>query len=275
MTMCRCEVMLRIAHQMSRRFSTTMRAMKIEQIGKPLTFRRDVPVKEPQRGEVRVKIENCAVCHRDVLDRNGAFKFLTPGVTTGHEVAGVIEKVGAGVNLLTPGDRVVTLHWAPCGECTPCSTGHATVCEGRISSFLGITADGGYAESVVVGESACVPFPAEFSFAEASTVMCTYGTVYHSLFVRGRLAEGERLLVTGASGGVGSAAVQMASKRGEVIAATTRADKVDYLRALGASHVIVGQPDALSRNALLKEKPVDVVLETGERCCERCVGARR
>jgi len=70
------------------------------------------------------------------------------------------------------------------------------------------------------------------------------------------------LLVTGSSGGVGSAAIQMASKRGEVIAATTRPDKVDYLKSLGATHVIVGQPEAMSRNALFKDHPIDVVLET-------------
>jgi NADPH:quinone reductase-like Zn-dependent oxidoreductase len=127
---------------------------------------------------------------------------------------------------------------------------------------LGLTANGGYAQQVVVGESACVRIPPGWTMADASTVMCTYGTVWHSLFVRGRLTPDDTLLVTG-SGGVASAAVQMASALGcRVTAVTSHAAKAPHLEALGAAQVlIVDDASQLNRHEALRAAPPDVVLE--------------
>ena len=115
---------------------------------------------------------------------------------------------------------------------------------------------------MVVGESACVPIPENWSMTEASTVMCTYGTVWHSLFQRGRLARGETLLVTG-SGGVASAAVQMARAIDcHVIGVTSQESKVEHLTRLGASDVVVlSDASQLNRHAVVQARRPDVVLE--------------
>lgn len=109
----------------------------------------------------------------------------------------------------TVGEKVVSLHWTPCGECLPCRDGRSTHCDKRNESFLGLTANGGYSQYMIMGASGLVPVPEGFHSSEAASILCTYGTVWHSAITRGRLRAGEKVLITGATGGVGSAAVQM------------------------------------------------------------------
>lgn len=99
---------------------------------------------------------------------------------------------------------------APCGHCESCLSGQSSYCSNRRDSFLGLTNDGGYAQYVVCGSTAFVGVPEGFTAVEAASVMCTFGTVWHAAITRGRLQAGERLVITGATGGVGSAAVQIA-----------------------------------------------------------------
>lgn len=200
----------------------------------------EVPVCGPH--EVRVRVSACAVCHRDVLDRTGAFPFIKRPSVLGHEIAGVVEAVGDAVSehACAVGDRVVSLHWAPCMHCRACLDGRTTHCSNARESFFGLTTDGGYASTVTNGATAFVKAPPGWSAVEAAPVMCTFGTVWHGALTRGRLAPGEHVLVTGASGGVGSAAVQIAAALGcRVTAVTSSTAKVEALHELGATDVIV------------------------------------
>ncbi len=128
-------------------------------------------------------------------------------MTPGHEIAGVIEHAPGNEDLV--GRKCVSLHWAPCGQCDHCLTGEPTGCASARASFLGLTAQGGYAEYACIPRSGVLVL--EDSVADAlgahaaSAVMCTYGTVWRGAISRGRLQAGEHVLVTGASGGVGSA----------------------------------------------------------------------
>lgn len=197
--------------------------------------------------QVKVRVAACGVCHRDVLDRRGAFPFIKLPSILGHEIAGTVTEVGDSVTSLTPGDKVVSLHWSPCGVCAACCDLRPTHCANNTASFFGLTVNGGYAEYTVNGASAFVKVPDGWSPVEAAPVMCTYGTVWHGAITRGSLRAGERVLVTGASGGVGSAAVQIAAAMGcHVTAVTSQDSKVQYLKHLGAKDVIVAQGSRFS-----------------------------
>lgn len=129
--------------------------------------------------------------------------------------------------------------------------------------FLGLTANGGYAEYMVAGASAFCRVPQGWSAVEAAPVVCTFGTVWRGGVVRGRARAGETVLVTGASGGVGSAAVQLFAAMGcRVIAGTTSPSKAAALQQLGAHHVLIAPDGQFHRLPELKQcPPVDLALD--------------
>ncbi len=139
--------------------------------------------------QVKVRIAACAVCHRDILDRKGAFPYMNRPTILGHEIAGVVSEVGPSVTDLAVGDKVVSLHWSSCGTCTACREGRTTHCANNTKSFFGLTTNGGYAEYTVNGSSAFVKVPSGWSAVEAAPVMCTFGTVWHAALTRGRCVQ--------------------------------------------------------------------------------------
>jgi len=246
-----------------RHFSLTMKAVRLTQPG-PLSnlyLDQNVPVPEPAANEVLVKVKACGVCHRDVLDRKGAFPFIKPGIVPGHEIAGVIQKTGSNVQSLKVGDKVASLHWAPCGECVHCLAGKTTYCQERQRSFFGLTSNGGYAQYLVTNPSAFVKVPEGISAIDAASVNCTYGTFWHAAITRGRLAPGESILITGASGGVGSAALQISRALGcRVFAVTSNEEKAKYLQDLGADEIIISDDGKFNKDPRLKNG-VDMAFE--------------
>src|SRR5439155_16925992 len=179
-----------------------------------------------------------AVCHRAVLDRKCASPFLRPPLVTGHEFAGEGVEAGPGAGAWRPGDRVTALHRAPCGECPACRAGEETHCRKVWQSF-GLTIDGSYAEEVLAPAGALVRLPDALGFREAAPLMCTAGVALHALRRVGGLRAGESVLVTGASGGVGHAGVQLAKRLGaRVLAVTSSAAKEPALRAAGPDDVV-------------------------------------
>ncbi len=217
-------------------------------------------IPEPTGNTVVVAVSACGVCHRDLLDRAGRFPFIRVPVTPGHEVAGRVAAAGPEVTTFRAGDRVGTMHRDACGECKSCLRGETSLCEGA-GWVLGILADGGYASHLVAPESALFAVPEGLPAAEAAVMHCTFGTAYRDLARLGRLAPGERVLVTGANGGVGAAAVQIAARLGaEVIAAVRDERHRGFLTALGAHHVVVDPGDGLHKHAAVGR--VDVALDT-------------
>jgi acryloyl-coenzyme A reductase len=210
----------------------------------------EAPALEP--GQVRVAVEACGVCHRDLLDREGRFPFVRLPVTPGHEAAGRVVEVGAGVTDFAPGDRVATMHRDSCGECAACKAGQTTLCMGA-AWVLGLLADGGYASEIVAPASAFYAVTGELPSEHAAVLHCTFGTAYRDLAVLARLQDGERVLVTGANGGVGAAAIQIARRLGAYVIALLRDAKHEpFVRELGANDVVL---DAA------KAEPVDVALD--------------
>lgn len=213
----------------------------------------------PARDLVTVEVEACGVCYRDCIDRAGRFKFIRLPVTPGHEVAGRITAVGPDVTEWTVGDRVGSMHRGFCGTCPQCKSGEPSLCAGA-ASVLGLLVDGGYATHMVAPQRCFFAMPEELTAVEAAIMHCTFGTSYRGLHRFGKLAEGQRALITGANGGVGSAAVQVATRLGaEVVAVVRDASHTDYLTRLGASAVVVDDGSGFHKK--LPGGKVDVVMD--------------
>jgi acryloyl-coenzyme A reductase len=215
---------------------------------------------DPTGRQVLVEVSACGVCHRDLLDRGGRFPFLQVPVTPGHEAVGRVVAVGPEVTAFREGDRVGTMHRDACGSCPSCRRGETSLCEGA-GWVLGILADGGYARHLVVPESALFPVPEGPSDALAAVMHCTFGTAYRDLKRLGGVEPGHRVLVTGANGGVGAAAVQIAARLGaEVVAAVRDERHRAFVEGLGAHQVVVDPGDGLHKHAAVGR--VDVALDT-------------
>lgn len=208
-----------------------------------------------------VRVRACGVCYRDVLDRKGKFPFLQLPIVPGHEFAGEVASLGGGAKLFAEGDRVVNLHRNPCGACRACRGGDEVHCTNAWVNY-GLTADGGYAEYVRAPESSLVALPREVPFEEGATLMCTTGTALRALRTKGRVGLGERVLVTGASGGVGLQAIQVAKLAGaSVVAVTGSPAKAAALREAGADEVLVDREGGFHKEVLDRWGGVDLGVE--------------
>lgn len=219
-----------------------MRAVIAERTGPPTVLQvAEVAAREPGPGEIRIAVAACGVCFHDVVVRNGTFRRgVGMPVILGHEVAGTVEKLGQGVRTLKVGDRVATtIHSHVCGYCRHCRNGRETSCPERV--FLGDAGlNGGYAELVCVDADAALLLPAAVSVDDAAIAACTIGTELNAVRDVGRVQFGERVLVTGAGGGLGLHGVQLAKLAGAfTLALTTSAAKAPHIRDAGADEVIV------------------------------------
>ena len=219
-----------------------MRAVVAEKTGPPTVLRvADVAAREPGPREIRIAVAACGVCFHDVVVRNGTFRRgVEMPVILGHEVAGTVETIGSQVREFRPGDLVATTSQSHvCGHCRRCRNGHETSCPERV--FLGDAGlNGGYAELVCVDADAAVKVPDGVVAEDAAIAGCTIGTELNAIREVGRVQAGERVLVTGAGGGLGLHGVQLARLAGAfTIAVTTTAAKAARIREAGADEVIV------------------------------------
>jgi D-arabinose 1-dehydrogenase-like Zn-dependent alcohol dehydrogenase len=220
---------------------------------------RDEPPPEPAGNEVRIEVEACAVCYRDCIDRAGRYKAIQLPVTPGHEAVGRITAVGPAVRDWAVGDRVGTLHRDFCGGCVSCAEGNTSLCE-RAAALLGLAVDGGYASHLLAPERCFFRIPEAVPAVEAAVLYCTFGTSYRALKRCGRVKSGQHVLITGANGGVGSAAIQVAGRLGARVTAVVRDERhAEYVTALGARDAIVDAGDRFHKH--LGGGPADVVLE--------------
>jgi D-arabinose 1-dehydrogenase-like Zn-dependent alcohol dehydrogenase len=222
------------------------------------------PVAGPR--EVLIKVDACGVCFHDILTRNGTLKAgVKMPCVLGHEIAGTVTAVGGEVVRFKTGQRVATAQrYYICGACRFCRSGRETLCTER--KFLGdYGLVGGYGEYVAVGEDNVAAVPDNVALADASIASCAIGTCLNGVRDVGRVQMGESVLVTGAGGGLGMHAVQLAHLAGAlVIAQTTSPDKAERLRALGAHHVVVhrrGEDFSPEVKRLTGGRGVDVLID--------------
>jgi acryloyl-coenzyme A reductase len=213
----------------------------------------------PRPGFVVVRVEACGVAHRDLIDRSGRIPYMALPVVPGHEASGRVVAAGEGVVGLAVGDHVATMHRDSCGACERCLDADETCCPNGLHVF-GLLADGGYARTIHAPERAFYKVPDAMDPALAACLNSTYGTAYRALSRFDELRAGKSVLVTGANGGVGIAAIQIAKRMGASITAIVRsADKVDAVKEHGAEHVVVD--DGRSFHKRLPAGPADVVLD--------------
>ena len=206
--------MFRLASPMSR--DQTMRAMVLEQAGKPLVLR-ECPVPEPGGGDVQLKVHACAVCRTDLHVVDGELPDPKLPLIIGHEIVGRVARVGARVTGLSVGDRVGVpwLGWTD-GQCSYCRAGRENLCDQ--ARFTGYTIDGGYAEFTVADERFCVPIPERYSDIEAAPLLCAGLIGYRSLV---RAGDGKRLGIYG-FGAAAHIIAQVALYQGRSVYAFTR-----------------------------------------------------
>ena len=191
---------------------------------------RELPV--PGRGEVRVKVQACGVCHSDSIAKDGLFPNVPYPIVPGHEIAGVVDAVGEGVVGWTQGTRVgVGWFGGHCGHCEPCRRGDLVDC--RNLRIPGITYDGGYADAMVAPADALALIPDELSAVDAAPLLCAGVTTYHALRESGA-RPGDLVAILGI-GGLGHLGVQFAAKMGfRTVAIARGAEKAALAKQLGA-----------------------------------------
>lgn len=196
----------------------------------------DVPDPEVGKGQVLVEVKAAGVNFPDLLIIQGLYQFKPePPFSPGGEVAGVVRAVGEGVTRVQPGDDVVG---------------------------LGIW--GGYAELMLLGEDRILPMPKGVSYEVAAATTTTYGTMVHAFEDRAKLAEGESVLVLGAAGGVGTAAIEVARLMGagKIVAAASSAEKLEVCKSIGADEGIdYTREDLKKRAKSLTGGGADVVVD--------------
>ena len=189
------------------------KAVVCRELGPPERLRLESFASAPLKsGEIRVAIRAAGINFPDILMAAGEYQ-LKPELpfTPGMEAAGEVIEVGEGANGAAVGDRVIVK-----------------------------MRHGGYADEAVVTPAQIIPLPRAFDFAEGATFLAAHGTAYHALIDRGQLAAGEVLLVHGAGGGVGLAAVEMGKMLGAtVIAAASSEEKLGVAQAKGADHLVL------------------------------------
>jgi len=266
-----------------------IRAAVLDQSGLPVPYVESRPLSVQTvdlapagPGEVLIRVAAAGICHSDLSVVDGVRPRPLPMVL-GHEAAGVVEQVGAGVNDLKPGDHVVSVFVAACGHCTPCASGRPALCEpgavaGAAGGLLGrgrrLSRNGdplnhpsgisAFAEYATVSRHSIVKVDPEIPLEEAALFGCAVLTGVGSVVNASRIKPGSQVAVIGL-GGVGLAALLGAVVAGaaRVVALDVNADKLELARALGATDTFDARsPDVSEAVREATSGGVDVVIET-------------
>ena len=237
---------------------TTMRVAQIPSPKRPFEIV-ERPIPQPTPGTVRIKVSACGVCHSDALVKEGLWPGIQYPRVPGHEVAGTIDAVGAGVIGWTRGQRIgVGWNGGYCGRCDHCRRGNMFACETQ--QVTGISFDGGYGEYMIAPATAVARFPDELPPVNAAPLMCAGLTTFNALRNSGA-RPGDVVAVLGL-GGLGHLGVQYAAKMGfKVVGIARGKDKEPLARQLGASIYIDSQAQDPAAE-LLKLGGASVVIAT-------------
>ena len=221
-----------------------MRSVQVTNPNGPLEIvERDI--QEPSATQVRIKVQACGICHSDSFTKEGLFPGIQYPRVPGHEIAGVVDKVGNDVTEWESGQRVaVGWHGGNCGHCESCRRGDFVTC--KYLQVPGISYDGGYADYVNVPVQAVASIPEQLSAVEAAPLMCAGITTYNAL--RNSGARPDDVVAIIGIGGLGHLGIQFAAKMGfNTIAIGRSKDKEEELaKKLGAREYI----DNRSQNAV-------------------------
>ena len=223
----------------------------------------EVPNPQIDHDQVLIQVKACSLNHFDLLVLREAdpdnFTFPFWG---GGEIAGVVSEVGKSVNQFKPGDRVVVNPGLFCGQCEHCLAGEESQCDSY--GIIGDSVPGGFAEYIGIDETNLMKLPDQISFEEGAAAPLVFQTAWRALITKANIHPRDTVLILGASGGVGSASIQIAKLIGaNVIAVTSSTDKVSSAKQLGADIVLNRKSgDYWGELASLTDhRGVDVVVE--------------
>lgn len=251
-------------------------------VGQPLDIRTDVEVEAPHEGELKVRMGASGVCHSDQSVQNGTIPLPVNSIL-GHEGAGVVEEVGAGVEGFAPGDHVV-ISWVPqCGECFYCKRGQGPLCERSANAVVGgllldgttratsggkplfqMSGAGTFSEVAVIPAISAVKVPKDMDLAVAALIGCGVLTGLGAAFHTAEIREGDTVAVLGC-GGVGLNVIQGARIKGaaRIIAVDLNPTKLELAKQFGATDTVdasTGNP-VMEVMRLADERGADVVFE--------------
>jgi 2-desacetyl-2-hydroxyethyl bacteriochlorophyllide A dehydrogenase len=236
-----------------------MKSVRLVEIGKPLELQ-EIPIPNIGENDILVRVRAAGICHSDAHYRAGRSSMSALPLTLGHEVAGVVEKIGAQVMYVKVGDRVCLHYNISCGVCDACKSGNDQFCE--TVKMLGHHVDGGYAEYIAVPARNAIPLPEEIPFEAGATLMCASATAYHTL-QKAKVKAGETVAIFGV-GGLGLSAIQLAKAFGavEVYAVDIQQDKLELASEYNAVPIDASRMDAVEEiRKLTKGRGVNVAIE--------------
>ncbi|WP_194384052.1 zinc-dependent alcohol dehydrogenase family protein [Microbacterium luteum] len=253
-----------------------MRALVMDEIAGPLSVR-DVAAPAAPVGGVVVAVKATGLCRSDWHAWVGHDDIALPHVP-GHELAGVVDAVGAGVERWRVGDRVTVPFVCGCGRCTWCRRGDAQVCPDQQQP--GFTHWGSFAERVALhaADTNLVAIPDDVSFEAAAALGCRFATAFRALTARARLSAGEWVTIVGA-GGVGLSAVMIAKALGARVVAVDRSERARQTAVrLGADHVVPAGDDVPARIRSLTDGGSHVSMDavgSEQTCADAVLSLRR
>lgn len=236
-----------------------MKAIQLIAAGRHLEAR-DVPVPEIGPADALVRVKAAGICHSDAHYRAGVSRVQPLPMTLGHEVAGIVEQVGADARGLHVGQRVCLHYMTTCGQCSYCHRGTEQFCAS--GQMIGKYRDGGYAEFIRIPARSVFALPDEIPFEQGAIMMCSSATSFHALR-KARLHAGESVAVFGA-GGLGLSAIQLAQAMGalQVFAIDINERNLALARQFGATPIDARAADPVAQ--LMRHtggRGVDVALE--------------
>jgi len=216
-------------------------------------------IPRPDAGHVRIKVQACGVCHSDVLTKEGLWPGIQYPRVPGHEVAGIVDELGAGVSEWKKGQRVgVGWHGGHDNTCRECRRGDFRNC--RNQKIAGISYDGGYQQYMVAPVEALVAIPESLSDVDAAPLLCAGITTYNALRHSGAF-PGDLVAVQGI-GGLGHLGIQFANKFGYKVAAIGRGSENAALSKKLGANVYIDSKSTNAAEALQKLGGAQVILAT-------------
>lgn len=231
-----------------------------------LQYRDDLPIPEPGYGEVLLRIKAAAMNYNDIWARQGVpgMDFPLPHIS-GTDGAGIVEALGPNVTTVAVGDEVVVNGAFSCGDCVECVRGWPMFCpKFRIWGFETGPNQGSEAEYATVPARNVIPKPGNTSFEEVAAISNVLATVWRMLVTRARMGAGDCILVWGAAGGIGTAAIQLIRAFGaKSIAVVGSEDKAKLVSDLGADYVLNRKSQRITREVMkiTRKRGVDIVFE--------------
>ena len=236
-----------------------MKSVRMVEPGESLE-EQSIPTPTISDKDVLVRVRAAGICHSDAHYRAGRSVMGMLPITLGHEVAGVVEKIGSQVTNIHVGDRVCLHYNITCRDCYYCSTGNEQFCDSV--KMLGHHVDGGYAEYIAIPARNAILLPEEIPFEQGATLMCASATALHALR-KSRVRAGETVAIFGV-GGLGLSAIQLARAMGavEVYAVDVKRDKLELASEYHAIPIDASRTDAVEEiRKLTNGRGVNVAIE--------------